>query len=410
MIKNALFCLSLLCVSLYGAVEYDVVLLAPKGEELTTESPNWWEDSVKINNAGYVIGTYRSQGLENSMSYIYHQKFGFKTIRFPNNETLHKDDYCYYEGVKSVNNQGIAVGVYGNNDMYHSSSYYYNTLNDPKVFIFDAKTEECYDLLEAFGLNEAEGFSLRNSFVKQIYITDENRVILDCDNSNTYIYDLKLKAVSLLKNGELIAVNQTGQMIGDSWFYDPKSGVQELGSLDQFNRWQVNPQAISPNGVVAGFGNDSYGERMGFLWSSDHGLLPFDISGDYPDIVGVNDNGQVLGQFELDGDDDYYIHAFFYSHEEGFLDIGTLGGYECRPRAINNQTQVVGMSSTSRYDQERAFIWSFDHGMRDLTKLIPQKSGWKVLEEASGINDSGCIVGYGKYFGVDHHFLLVPKK
>ena len=43
----------------------------------------------------------------------------------------------------------------------------------------------------------------------------------------------------------------------------------------------------------------------------------------------------------------------------------------------------------------------------DLNSLIPVGSGWE-LEDAQSINDSGWIVGYGKYKGKDQAFLLKP--
>jgi len=47
--------------------------------------------------------------------------------------------------------------------------------------------------------------------------------------------------------------------------------------------------------------------------------------------------------------------------------------------------------------------------MKDLNKLIPQNSGW-VLKQATGINDSGQIVGWGMLHKQIHAFLLSPSK
>lgn len=286
------FVLSFSFISLFAGAEYDIVLLAPKGEELTTERN--FEDIVKINDAGYVIGTYDDNG--KSISYVYHQKLGYKKVTLPNG-TLEGN---MYDGIQSINSQGIAVGIYnGNRPVY----YYYN-VSDPKIFIFNAKTNECYDLLESFGLSEVEGFSLKNIYIKQAYITDDNKVVIDCDYSKAYIYDLNLKTASFFSEGSFIAMNQKGQMIGDGWFYDPNLGVEDLGSLDQFNRWKVEPEALSKNGIVAGIGRNSHDEEVGFLWSLDKGLIPFDILGEYPRVKGVNDKGQVVGYFEWESEDD----------------------------------------------------------------------------------------------------------
>jgi uncharacterized protein (TIGR03437 family) len=45
--------------------------------------------------------------------------------------------------------------------------------------------------------------------------------------------------------------------------------------------------------------------------------------------------------------------------------------------------------------------------MQDLNTLIPADTGW-ILSLASGINDSGQIVGNGAINGVSHAFLLTP--
>ncbi len=46
--------------------------------------------------------------------------------------------------------------------------------------------------------------------------------------------------------------------------------------------------------------------------------------------------------------------------------------------------------------------------MTDLNSLLPSGSGWN-LGGATGINDSGQIVGYGIDNGQDHAFLLTPQ-
>jgi probable HAF family extracellular repeat protein len=45
--------------------------------------------------------------------------------------------------------------------------------------------------------------------------------------------------------------------------------------------------------------------------------------------------------------------------------------------------------------------------MKDLNSLIPAHSGW-ILTQASGINDSGQIVGWGTVNKQTHAFLLSP--
>jgi len=75
-------------------------------------------------------------------------------------------------------------------------------------------------------------------------------------------------------------------------------------------------------------------------------------------------------------------------------------------RAISG-TWVGATQSNSGFILYHAFLWS-GGSMKDLNDLIPAGSGW-VLTEATGINDSGQIVGNGTLGGVERAFLLNPK-
>jgi hypothetical protein len=56
--------------------------------------------------------------------------------------------------------------------------------------------------------------------------------------------------------------------------------------------------------------------------------------------------------------------------------------------------------------QRHAFIW--EHGqMQDLNNVIPDGTGW-VLDNATGINKHGQIVGTGVHNGQFSGFLLTP--
>ena len=389
--------------------EYEIVLLAPEGQELTT-SANW---GAQLNQSGFVWGAIFDEQREKSLPFIYEKEMGFKLIALP-------EEYTHdYAQIKAVNCHGVAVGIYGIN---MAREYYYQSPSAvERVFVYNIRSGEFYDLLNHFDMTASDGFSIDNSTVEQLSITDTNQIIFssrknDSAESQTYIYHLDLMTVSLFLKKELSVINSKGQMIGgseygpvSSWFYDPEIGYQTLGSLDKFNRWSVYSMALSSNGIVAGTGLDSYGERKGFIWSNSLGLQSFDATvpaDTWIDILAINEKRQAVGIFELDDDH----HAFIYSQESGFLDLGAVqNGLDSEATGINNHTQIVGYFEIPNGRQDRAFIWDAEHGMRDLTTLIPQNIGWKKLERAIAINDAGYILGNGSYYGVDHHFLLIPK-
>jgi hypothetical protein len=68
----------------------------------------------------------------------------------------------------------------------------------------------------------------------------------------------------------------------------------------------------------------------------------------------------------------------------------------------------VGWGLGANRLNRRAWIWTDSGAIKDINGLIRTKSGW-TLEEASGINAGGMIVGQGQLTsGAQHGFLLTP--
>jgi len=112
----------------------------------------------------------------------------------------------------------------------------------------------------------------------------------------------------------------------------------------------------------------------------------------------MNDKGQVVGV------SDYitefaHDHAFFWDRKSGMVDLGTFGGTESRAFAINNNGQVVGWSETSSGDMH-AFLWDNVSGMIDLGTL----GGSESL--ASAINNAGQVVGVSDTAGGERHAFI----
>lgn len=79
-----------------------------------------------------------------------------------------------------------------------------------------------------------------------------------------------------------------------------------------------------------------------------------------------------------------------------------------RATAINNNGVVVGDRGRQSFgDDEKAWVY-LDGVSYDLFDLVVDISGWKTLNLALDINDSGQIVGYGLRNGKVTGFLLNP--
>ena len=74
--------------------------------------------------------------------------------------------------------------------------------------------------------------------------------------------------------------------------------------------------------------------------------------------------------------------------------------------SVNDNDQVVATGVTSKASDSRALLWQ-NGAPVDLNKLVRGGRGW-VLQEATGINNKGQIVGIGSYRNTTHAFLLTP--
>jgi len=131
------------------------------------------------------------------------------------------------------------------------------------------------------------------------------------------------------------------------------------------------------------------------------------LDGAASSATAINASSQIVGIFAVSSS---ASHAFLYSAngDQTVHDLGALAsGDYSQAQAINSAGQVVGCSNLAVNGlSDHAFVYTSSGGMTDLNSLIPPGSGWD-LEQATGINDSGWIVGYGSNSaGATHAFLL----
>lgn len=221
------------------------------------------------------------------------------------------------------------------------------------------------------------------------------------------------EAGTALSANKAFAINEAGSIVGAS---SHKAFLFRNGVLASLKTSIIGSfaTAISNNGQIAGFVADESGRNEyvchSYLWSNDKTTLIGSLPGKASSRPSsVNDKDEVVGNAfdtadipNLDEPD----RAFFW--RSGVMtDLGSLGGSSSIAYCINNNSQIVG--STGKVGEtKRAFLWQ-DGKMVDLNTLLPANSGW-TLEEATGISDSGQIIGFGNYqknFRVA--FLLTPE-
>ena len=168
-----------------------------------------------------------------------------------------------------------------------------------------------------------------------------------------------------------------------------------------------NVEAMNDHGVITG--STFNGQENAFIWSGGQLIRPMPLgpSVGSSDVSALNENGDVAGYFYAPGSGSPEGYAYI----GGFTEVLTLPGFQSLANGINDSGDVVGDYFTGNVTSavQHAFIYSNGVG-EDLNDLIPAGSGWD-LEQANGINDAGEIVGYGTIGGQEHAFLLtaVPE-
>ena len=199
-----------------------------------------------------------------------------------------------------------------------------------------------------------------------------------------------------------------------SWLdqYDPQSRRSRISVAERRHERSRHARgnyssatSINASGQIVGVSRTTSGTEHAFLWQdavmTDLGTLRGGFSGAHA----INASGQIVGYTDMSRDET--LHAFLW--QDGVMsDLGTLGGASTYALDINASGQVVGGATTYPFGDEpgRAFLWQ-DGVMTDLNVVLPPGSGW-VLNDATGINDSGQIVGWGRLNGQLRAFLLTP--
>ena len=183
-----------------------------------------------------------------------------------------------------------------------------------------------------------------------------------------------------------------------AFLWDKQNGMQDLGALPG----GTDAQAVFINelGQVVGFSYtssspsafcaDKYSFALttgSFIWDKENGLQNLgSLGGTCTLAFGLNNQGQVVGVSSLARDVNY--HAFLW--QGGLLaDLGTLGGDTSAPGFISDTGDIVGVADLPGPSPQNhhAVLWR-NSGRIDLGVLKGDS-----CSRAYGVNSSGQVVG-----------------
>lgn len=276
------------------------------------------------------------------------------------------------------------------------------------------------------------------------------------------------QAIDLRQFGlsQAFSINGAGRIAGYSLlsgfvqasFYEPlTASILNLGNLGGSYSMAYSINSSTPN-VVVGRSLDASGQFKGFIWKDDgNSMVDIGFLGTRVEVLplSVNDSGWVVGWARTNSADTK-MHAFVRDPQTGTLsDIGTSAGAcvgdASIAQVINNVGKVLGRvtssigaagcpaqfiyDSTTRMvsalpiqslngmnnlgtlvgadvnasNQMQGFIYDLSKGQKQyLLTSTTNPAGWTELMPNS-INDSGQIVGWGRYNGDKRAFLLSPQ-
>jgi probable HAF family extracellular repeat protein len=218
-------------------------------------------------------------------------------------------------------------------------------------------------------------------------------------------------------------INRRGELVGSSYTNSIPNAITTLPTLDPF-LWDGTrmidlgslgghfsiPLGLNNNGQVIGISNtegDTFSHP--FFWSDGHMKDLGTFGGNSGEANALNDKGEVVGDANLPGD--AIRHAFLWQGGNK-QDLGVLPGTKCSSAyAINSHSQIVGGSGQCGFGG-RAFLWEKGQ-MFNLNDLVWPKFD-VVLTEPNVIGDDGRIGVNGLPPGCNngdvcgHPYLLIP--
>jgi probable HAF family extracellular repeat protein len=233
--------------------------------------------------------------------------------------------------------------------------------------------------------------TLSGSSSEAVAINDRGQVVGNSDTRRQTKYNRPIRHSLFWQNGTIrdlgtldgkssgawtghgsdaVATNQRGQMVGSS---EKKAGEHMFmwQNRKMHDLGRGSAMDLNTTGQIVGRPH-AFLRRGGKI--TDLGVLPGDIC---TKAEAINDRGEIIGYSyrELDNHGD----AAMRSLSSGRPGLGTLGGKQSYPTAINQRGQVVGWSDTTH--DTRAFVWQ-NGALTDLGTLASRAdSGALAINE-----------------------------
>jgi probable HAF family extracellular repeat protein len=227
----------------------------------------------------------------------------------------------------------------------------------------------------------------------------------------------RIRDLGLLAGGttsEAYALNRYGLVAGEADLPGCCKGIRpviwrhgRIRSLGTFGGIFGVARGVNRRGVVVGAAALEDGRVHAFRWAKGSKRDIGTLGGPSSEADAISRSGLIVGSSELRSG---HVHAFAYIHRH----MRDLGASARRPNsgalAVNrNGTAVGSIFRLVGGDPANEHAALFRRGaVRDLNALIPVASGW-VLQQATGINSKGQIVGQGTIDDEQHAFLLVRR-
>lgn len=195
--------------------------------------------------------------------------------------------------------------------------------------------------------------------------------------------------------------NAQGGLYGHAFLYVPGEGMQDLGTL-KGPEGNSRANHISLQGDIVGASQDAESlASQATLWRAGE-IMRLSPEGTYQSEAElITEDGTVFGWVEVIEGPEFTRHAFRWTEEDGFEDLGTTEDIFLGFESANAQGIAVGSDMTSVYEQH-AVAYYPGVGLVPLTPAVENVKDITRLMAGVSIHDDGSILATGLHIDEDN--------